>query len=626
MVGALGCQTASPLREEKQKEQALLLAAQAQLALADGQAEKALKLFAQALRQDPTSAELREEYGLALANLGITEEALTQLRQARNLSAEGEAVLGLLAAQRAASREELQEAVGHLEKGLAYPPYGDRIRQTLMQSYLRLGEGQKAWELISQALGEAPENPTLHLMAGIALRQLGKLAEAEDHLRKARASQAVASQATGELVEVLAQQGKFKEAADLVGEAVKAGGAPTLPGLVRWATLLLRAREVAKAEEVLEEALRRDPNYTDALLLRASVAFRQGKAEEAERLYRRALATAPQDPDALLGLARVLLEVRRLPEARSLLLQARSVVERSPEALPGALEEVVEEQAACELLARDYAAALPFLQKLAAKPLSRRGVALWGEYFRAQERFAEGLEFLRKAQVEEQEQARLLSRAFQGEFLLAAGEREKGLEELSSLASGEVAAVHMAVSAANRQKLYSQAILWAREGLRRFPEDGELTFLLAAALERSGQFQEAVATFRQLLAKEPDNASALNYLGYMFADRGENLQEAKELIEKAVALDPLSGAYLDSLGWVYFRLGDLDRAEKHLTQALALEPFDPTVHEHLGDLYRARGEVAKAKQAYEQALRLKPDEEGQEERIREKLAQLAAGQ
>jgi Flp pilus assembly protein TadD len=77
---------------------------------------------------------------------------------------------------------------------------------------------------------------------------------------------------------------------------------------------------------------------------------------------------------------------------------------------------------------------------------------------------------------------------------------------------------------------------------------------------------------------------------------------------------------------VYFRLGDLDRAEKHLTQALALEPFDPTVHEHLGDLYRARGEVAKAKQAYEQALRLKPDEEGQEERIREKLAQLAAGQ
>jgi len=626
MVGALGCQTASPLREEKQKEQALLLAAQAQLALADGQAEKALKLFAQALRQDPTSAELREEYGLALANLGITEEALTQLRQAGNLSAEGEAVLGLLAAQRAASREELQEAVGHLEKGLAYPPYGDRIRQTLMQSYLRLGEGQKAWELISQALGEAPENPTLHLMAGMALRQLGQLAEAEDHLRKARASQTVASQATGELVEVLAQQGKFKEAADLVGEAVKAGGAPTLPGLVRWATLLLRAREVAKAEEVLEEALQRDPNYTDALLLRASVAFRQGKAEEAERLYRRALATAPEDLDALLGLARVLLEVRRLPEARSLLLQARSVVERSPEAVPGALEEVVEEQAACELLAREYAAALPFLQKLAAKPLSRRGLALWAEYFRAQERFAEGLEFLRKAQVEEREQARLLSRAFQGEFLLAAGEREKGLEELSRLASGEVAAVHMAVSAANRQKLYSQAILWAREGLRRFPEDGELTFLLAAALERSGQFQEAVATFRQLLAKEPDNASALNYLGYMFADRGENLQEAKELIEKAVALDPLSGAYLDSLGWVYFRLGDLDRAEKHLTQALALEPFDPTVHEHLGDLYRARGEVAKAKQAYEQALRLKPDEEGQEERIREKLAQLAAGQ
>jgi predicted negative regulator of RcsB-dependent stress response len=66
----------------------------------------------------------------------------------------------------------------------------------------------------------------------------------------------------------------------------------------------------------------------------------------------------------------------------------------------------------------------------------------------------------------------------------------------------------------------------------------------------------------------------------------------------------------------------LDRAEKFLTQAVGLEPFDATVHEHLGDLHRARGELAKAREAYERALQLKPDEEGQEARIREKLAQL----
>ncbi len=622
LAAVLACRTVAP-PPAAQPEQALALVAQAQLALADGAVEKALQLFSQAVALDPASAELREEYGLALASLGLSDRALAELRVAKELSPEGEAVFGLLAAQAASSKEELQHAVTHLEKGLSYPPYAERVRQVLVQSYLRMGQGDQAWTLLEPLLAEEPENPQLRLWAGQALRMQGRLAEAEGHLRQARGAQGLANQATGELVEVLAQQGKYKEAAELLGEAVKRGGAPTLPGLVRWATLLLRAQEVDQASKVLDEALQRDPNFADALVLRAAVAFRKGQAEEAEHFYRRVLANAPEDLDALVGLARVYMEIRRLGEARSLLAKASQAVGRHQDALLEAKREVVEEQAACELLGREYARALPFLQELAAQPLSRRGLALWAEYFRGQEQFRQGVTFLRSAKVEEDSQARRLQRALAAEFLVAAGEREAGLEELASLSREDVEAVRLAVSAANRQRLYPQAVTWAREGLQRFPEDGELTFLLAAALERSGQVQQAVTTFRQLLAREPNNAAALNYLGYMLADRGENLQQAKELVEKAVALDPLSGAYLDSLGWVYFRLGDWDRAEKYLTQALALEPFDPTVHEHLGDLHQAKGEWEKARQAYEKALSFKPEEEGQEERIRGKLAQLA---
>lgn len=622
LVGVVACRSGGPVELGGGQAQALVLVAQAQRALAEGRVQSGLELFARAVALDPRSAELREEYGLALANAGIAEEAMEQLRQAGPVSPEGEAVLGLLASQAASSREELAEAVRHLEKGQGFPPYADRVRQALLESYLRLGEGQKAWALIEPLLAEHPHSPYLRLLAGQALRQLGRMAEAEEQLRQVRQSPEFSPQATGELVEVLAQQGKYKEAAALLGEAVKAGGAPTLPGLLRWASLLLRAGEEEKAVEVLEEALTRDPNFTDALVLRAAVAARKGKADEAEHFYRRALAVDPEDPDALVGLARLLMEVRRLEEARRLLAKAREVVAQHQEAIPEAVDEVVEEQAACELLGRRFEQALPFLQYLAKRPLSRRGVALWAEYFRGSERFAEGLAFFHQAKVAAPSQAGRLVRALEAEFLLATGELEQGLARLGQLAAGELEDVRLAVSTANRQKLYEQAIAWAREGLARFPEDGELTFYLGAALERSGKVTEAAVTFRALLAKEPENAAALNYLGYMFADRGENLQEAKELVEKAVALDPLSGAYLDSLGWVYFRLGDLDRAEKYLTQAVALEPFDATVHEHLGDLHRARGELAKAREAYERALRLKPDEEGQEERIREKLHQL----
>ncbi len=618
----LACQSvAPPLGNRGQK--ALGLVAQAQFELAEGRVERGLSLFAEALRLDPTSAELREEYGLALANLGMREHALAELRRAATLSPEGEAVLGLLAAQGAASREELEQAVVHLEKGVAFAPYADKVRQGLIEAYLRLGQGGKAWALLEPLLVEHPQSPWLQLMAGQALRQLGRLAEAEAHLQQARQVPEFAAQATGELVEVLAQQGKFKEASSLLGEAIRRGGEPTLPGLVRWATLLLRAKDEAKAVEVLDEALLRDPDFTDALILRAAVAFRQGKADEAEHFYRRALLSAPEDPDALLGLARLYLELRRFREARPLLAKTREVVAKHEDALPGAGLEVVEEQAALELLARSYEQALPFLQELAKKPLGRRGLALWAEYFRAQGQWVQGLAFLESAPVTQEPQVGRLLRSLKAEFLLFAGNRQQALAELSAMSESELEEARLAVGTAMRGKLYQDAVAWAREALARFPGDGELTFSLAAALERAGQFAEAEKVFRQLLAAEPENAAALNYLGYMFADRGENLAEAKELIEKAVALDPLSGAYLDSLGWVYFRLGDWDRAEKYLTQAASLEPFDATVHEHLGDLFQARGQVEKARASWQRALELKPDEEGQEERLKAKLAGLA---
>ncbi len=127
-----------------------------------------------------------------------------------------------------------------------------------------------------------------------------------------------------------------------------------------------------------------------------------------------------------------------------------------------------------------------------------------------------------------------------------------------------------------------------------------------------------MAAFEKLLKVRADHAPGMNYLGYMWADRGENLPRALELIRKAVDLEPSNGAYLDSLGWVYFRLSKLDKAEKNLRAASSLNPEDATVEEHLGDLWEKKGDLEKARERWKRALTLKPEPDNKQ-RLEEKL-------
>ena len=92
-------------------------------------------------------------------------------------------------------------------------------------------------------------------------------------------------------------------------------------------------------------------------------------------------------------------------------------------------------------------------------------------------------------------------------------------------------------------------------------------------------------------ATDPQNSMALNYLGYMLADRGTKLEEALGMIKKALELDPSNGAYLDSIGWAYFRLGKYEMAEESLVKASQRMGSDPTVQDHLGDLYQKTGRL-----------------------------------
>ena len=136
----------------------------------------------------------------------------------------------------------------------------------------------------------------------------------------------------------------------------------------------------------------------------------------------------------------------------------------------------------------------------------------------------------------------------------------------------------------------------------KFPEDTSVLFDLAAAYERQKRYDEAEQAFKQVLARDPLQAQALNYLGYMLADRGLRLQESVDYIRRALAIEPNNPAYLDSLGWAYFKMNRLDLAESNLRQAVADRPKDSAVQDHWGDLLLKRGRLAEAVAAWRRAL------------------------
>ncbi len=142
-----------------------------------------------------------------------------------------------------------------------------------------------------------------------------------------------------------------------------------------------------------------------------------------------------------------------------------------------------------------------------------------------------------------------------------------------------------------------------------------VSFSLAAAFEQSGQFDRAVELFEFILKYRPDHAPSLNYLGYMLVDKEIRLEYARELIEKALQISPDNGAYIDSYGWLLFRLGQYNRALEQLTLAYKYINDDPVVLHHLGDIYEALDEPDQARLYWRKALELDPDNEALKEKL-----------
>ena len=164
------------------------------------------------------------------------------------------------------------------------------------------------------------------------------------------------------------------------------------------------------------------------------------------------------------------------------------------------------------------------------------------------------------------------------------------------------------------KKRFTEAVDAYDEAIRRFeaagmPERWSLYYSRGIALERSGQWPRAEADLLHALELKPDQPLVLNYLGYSWIDRGENLERGLKMIQKAVELRPEDGYIVDSLGWAHYRLGDYPSAVQYLEKAIELVPEDPTINDHLGDAYWQSGRPFEARYQWRRALQFGPQDD-----------------
>jgi tetratricopeptide (TPR) repeat protein len=156
-------------------------------------------------------------------------------------------------------------------------------------------------------------------------------------------------------------------------------------------------------------------------------------------------------------------------------------------------------------------------------------------------------------------------------------------------------------------KLYERVLQDAHETETTDMLTDRFHFWYGSALERTGDLEHAAEQFEQAIALNPENTSAYNYLAYMWAEKGVRLDQAKDYINIALEQEPDNGAYLDTLGWIYYMLGRYAEAEVVIARALEQLPDDPTILEHYGDVLDKLGRSDAARDYWLQALEMEPE-------------------
>jgi tetratricopeptide (TPR) repeat protein len=472
-------------------------------------------------------------------------------------------------------QNEHEKAEGVLRSLLEHEPENENAVEQLSQLLLDEGKSQEAIATLKAILDRAPA-PRLWDLYGDAYTQMHDLANAEQAYRKAAEAQPGDINHRRGLAQTLLNEEKFPEALEQYQRLTEMD-AEDPDNYIRLAEIYRQIKQLDKAEQNILLAKQRAPGNLEVIYYESSIYQAQGRFDDAIRVL----------SDAVTGV-----------KAQSEFTPSRR---RTLAILYQQLGQLYREVS-------NYGAAVnTFEEMLRLGPEEdRRARAMIIDTYRVARDIPKALEASRKA-LEAYPKDRAI-RTTQALLLGQDAQTDQAVAQLRQLLDGTPADFEIQLDLAQVQE---QARHWpeaeqavhAAEKIAPQSSDKETAgFLLGAIFERQKKFEQAEEQFRQVLNANPRNPSVLNYYGYMLADRGVRLDEATDLIQRALAEDPANPAYLDSLGWSYLKQNKLSEAEEPLRQAASRESHDPTILSHLGDLYSKTGKDDLAEAQWQKSI------------------------
>jgi len=461
------------------------------------------------------------------------------------------------------------------------------VLYSLAQILLQQNKSSEAEEIIAGLRQDRPNNPRLTTLHADVLRASGRPDEAAELYAQCAVGGPSAPTCRENLVEVLVELDRPGEAGELMLEWLED---LDLDSLMRAAGLLGEGGRYEKSLETVQRVLVRAPDSRRAQALEAHLLSNVGRHGEAMVRLQRLLKKNTDDLDLILAMAWSTSRSGNHEKGRKWL--DRAWVQAQKEGSSSQTVRCVLTAARLELIADNPMVAREWLDRVDDYETAGADfVRLLAETFRSQEQWEKGVSALVRIQPRLGERAQLEAEVLEAEFLLRMGDSRAWRRLRPILDSDRPARVFLGLQILQALERWQDVERETASAMERIGEERDLLFIRAAALERLGQVEESEELFRRLVDDEPTDANAANYLGYMWADREVHLDEALELIARAVALDPENSAYLDSLGWVHYRLGNFEQAEHWLRRAADLggDVGDGTIYCHLGEVLLING-------------------------------------
>ncbi len=580
--------------------------------------QKAIENYRLAVQNDPESPALAEELAELYVQSGQIRSAVAEFEEAvrRNPGdVNSRRILGRLYTARIRegqstrmNEDMLKQAIAQYEKVAELAPQ-DKETWLMLGRLYKLVQNSPASERAFKKVLELDETSE-DALTGLAMvySDLGDTASASRMLKRV-AEKNPSMRTLLALASAYEQLRQYREAAETYSRALELN--PDNLDLKRaWAQSLFAAEDHDKAQAAFEELLQAESNDLLALLRLSQIHRQKQEFAKAEEYARRAAKLDPSNLEVQYNEVSLLEAQGKMAEAIARLKEILAALERRPSSFGERANRAIllERLGLLHRMADQTQDAIAAFREMAqADPDSAaRASAQIIDALRAAKDFA-AAEKEAKAALQRFPSDRMV-KSLAASVYADLGRFREAEAMLKSSFDGKN----------DRETWISLAQIYEKqrnfaEMARALDEAGKLSstseekevvlFMRGAMHERQKKYDLAEAEFRKVLEINPRSASAMNYLGYMLADRNVRLQEALELIRKAVALEPNNSAFLDSLGWVYYRLNRLEEAAEWLQKSLARSSRDPTVHDHMGDVYYSLDRLKDAVQHWERSLK-----------------------